>query len=90
MDRRSTRSILWHTFEFAKQDRKSLLHAYASFPENSQEVKDILADTAAIERLQKRIFGTTQTRLDQMLENAEPINILNVRGLKRLIELSEE
>ena len=83
MNRKSTRSILWHVFEFAKQDRKSLLHAYASFPKNSKEVSEINADIKAIERLQIRIFGTTETRLDELLENAESVNIFDLNNLKR-------
>ena len=61
MDRRNNRQVLFAVFQSAVQDRKSLIYSYG---DDTEMVEELEKDIKAFRRLQKRIFGTTVSKLD--------------------------
>lgn len=83
IDRRKTGDVLWLALQYAKQDRKSIINAYHG-DTTEEAVRDALADIAAFERLQLRLFGTTKSELEAKLERMKLVSILELR--KRIEE----
>lgn len=85
MNRRKTADVLWLALQYARQNRLNLIDAYGG---NTKEkaVRDALSDVRAFESLQKKLFGTTRTRLEAELEKAESVNLLDLESIKRLVD----
>lgn len=81
--KRKTSDILWLAFQYAKQDRITLIQAYNNPAE--QAVIHARQDIKDIEALQLKLFGTTRSKLDVAIENAERIE-LTTENIKKLIE----
>ena len=82
--RRKTSDILWLAFQYAKQDRITLIQAYDNNAAE-QAVIDARQDIKDIEALQLKLFGTTRSRLDEAIENAERIE-LTPANIKMLLD----
>ena len=82
--RRKTSDILWLAFQYAKQDRITLIQAYDNNAAE-QAVIDARQDIKDIEALQLKLFGTTRSRLDVAIENAERIE-LTPANIKMLLD----
>jgi hypothetical protein len=82
MDRRKTGDILWYAFQLAKMDRIAFADANGGDP-SSSIVKDALADAKAFERLQKKIFGTTESKLDAALKRTRKVSLYDIKRLLR-------
>lgn len=80
--KRKTSDILWLAFQYAKQDRITLIQAYDNNTAESAVI-DARRDIKDIEALQMKLFGTTRSRLDAAIENAERIELTpeNIRKL---------
>jgi len=82
--KRKTSDILWLAFQYAKQDRITLIQAYDNNAAE-QAVIDARQDIKDIEALQLKLFGTTRSRLDVAIENAERIE-LTPANIKMLLD----
>lgn len=81
--KRKTSEILWLSFQYAKQDRITLIQAYDNNPAE-QAVIDAMRDIKDIEALQLKLFGTTRSKLDVAIENAERIE-LTPENIKKIL-----
>ena len=72
--KRKTSDILWLSFQYAKQDRITLIQAYDNNAAE-QAVIDARQDIKDIEALQMKLFGTTRSRLDVAIENAVSVEL---------------
>lgn len=77
MTKRKIGKVLWLAIECAKSDRQALIDAYSG---NTQEeaVRQALLDIKAFETVQVRLFGTSKSKLEAMLDKMTPISILKV------------
>lgn len=78
MAKRKIGEVLWLALECAKQDRLSLVDAYRG-DKSEKVVRDSLADIKAFEKLQVRLFGTSKTELQAMIDKATPVSILKMK-----------
>jgi hypothetical protein len=78
MAKRKIGDVIWLALECAKSDRQALVDAYSG---NTQEraVRQALADVKAFEALQVRLFGTSKTALQAMLDRMTPVSILKLK-----------
>ncbi len=74
---RKVGEILWLAFQYAKQDRRSLIDAYRG-DRSEEAVRDAISDIKAFERLQLRFFGTTQSELEAQIAKMKPVDILKL------------
>lgn len=82
--KRKTSDILWLAFQYAKQDRITLIQAYDNNAAE-QAVIDARQDIKDIEALQMKLFGTTRSRLDVAIENAVRVE-LTPANIKMLLD----
>jgi hypothetical protein len=82
--KRKTSDILWLAFQYAKQDRITLIQAYDNNAAE-QAVIDARQDIKDIEALQMKLFGTTRSRLDVAIENAVSVE-LTPANIKMLLD----
>jgi len=82
--KRKTSDILWLAFQYAKQDRITLIQAYDNNPAE-QAVIDARRDIKDIEALQMKLFGTTRSILDVAIENAVRVE-LTPANIKMLLD----
>ena len=82
--KRKTSDILWLAFQYAKQDRITLIQAYDNNAAE-QAVIDARRDIKDIEALQLKLFGTTRSRLDVAIENAVRVE-LTPANIKMLLD----
>lgn len=82
--KRKTSDILWLSFQYAKQDRITLIQAYDNNAAE-QAVIDARQDIKDIEALQMKLFGTTRSRLDVAIENAVSVE-LTPANIKMLLD----
>jgi hypothetical protein len=82
--KRKTSDILWLSFQYAKQDRITLIQAYDNNAAE-QAVIDARQDIKDIEALQMKLFGTTRSRLDVAIENAVRVE-LTPANIKMLLD----
>ena len=75
MDRRNNRQVLFAVFQSAVQDRKSLIYAYG---DDTEMVEELEKDIKAFRRLQKRIFGTTASKLDAEIGKMTKVTLSEV------------
>jgi len=77
MTKRKVADVLWLAFQYAKSDRQSYIEAWGNNTKE-QAVRDAIADIKAIEELQKKIFGTTQSRLEASMLKMSSFDILGM------------
>ena len=82
--KRKTSDILWLAFQYAKQDRITLIQAYDNNAAE-QAVIDARQDIKDIEALQLKLFGTTRSKLDVAIENAVRVE-LTPANIKMLLD----
>ena len=82
--KRKTSDILWLSFQYAKQDRITLIQAYDNNAAE-QAVIDARQDIKDIEALQMKLYGTTRGRLDVAIENAVSVE-LTPANIKMLLD----
>ena len=77
MANRKIGDVIWLALECAKSDRQSLVDAYSG---NTTEpaVRQALADVKAFEALQVRLFGTSKTELQVMIDSMTPVSVLKM------------
>lgn len=80
MDRRKAGDVLWYALQCAKSDRQGLVDAYGG-DLSEPAVRDAKADIKAFERLQKKIFGTTKSQLEVMIDKMKPVPITELYEL---------
>ena len=80
-DRRKTSDVLWYALQCAKTDRQSFIDAYDN-DQSEPAVRNAQKDIAAFERLQLRLFGTTKSKLDVLIEKAVSVDVLRKRMLE--------
>ena len=78
MDRRKTGDILFYALQCAKSDRQAFMDAFAGIP-NAPEIAEARADIKAFERVQRKLFGTTRSKLDAAKEAMQPVTMWDVR-----------
>ena len=84
MDRRKTADVLFFALQCAKADRFAYADAVSNDPISQ---RDAMADVKAFERLQRMIFGTSDSALDAEARKMKPISVIR---LKELLESSPE
>lgn len=82
---RKAGEILWMAFQYAKQDRQSLIDAYRG-DESEEAVRDAISDIKAFEKLQLKLFGTTRSELQARIAAMKPVDILNLVANKELLD----
>jgi hypothetical protein len=80
MAKRTFHGVLWMAFQSAKDERRSLIHAWGD-DKTEDAVKNAYADIEAIERLQKQLFGATESR-----RNPQPSRTLTWQEFQKLFE----
>lgn len=78
MAKRKIGDVLWLALECAKSDRISLADAYGG-DTSVQAVRKALADVKAFEALQVRLFGTSKSKLQAMIDKMTPVSILKLK-----------
>jgi len=78
MAKRKIGEVLWLALEYAKSDRQSLVDAYSG-DTSERAVRQALVDVKAFEKLQVRLFGTSKTELEAMLEKMTPVDIFKLK-----------
>ena len=79
MAKRKIGNVLWLALECAKSDRQSLVDAYSG-DVREEAVRQALADVKAFEALQVRLFGTSKSELQTMLDKMTPVSILKLKS----------
>jgi len=77
MAKRKIGKVLWLALECAKSDRQSLVDAYSG-DTREKAVRDALADVKAFEALQVRLFGTSKSKLQAMIDSMTPVSVLKM------------
>lgn len=77
MAKRKIGKVLWLALQCAKGDRQSLIDAYSG-DTSEDAVKKALADVRAFESLQIRLFGTSKTELEKMMDSITPVSVLKM------------
>ena len=83
---RKTGEIIWLALQYAKQYRASLSGAYRD-DTREQVVRDCLADIAAFEKLQIKLFGTTRSERQAMMDR---MTLKSLPKIFREMDKSEE
>lgn len=76
MDRRKTRDVLFFALQCAKDDRRAFADAVE---EGSREYREALADVIAFETLQKRLFSTKRSQLEESLDGMMRVSIFDIK-----------
>jgi hypothetical protein len=77
MAKRKIGEVLWLALECAKSDRQSLVDAYSGNIKESA-VRQAIADIKAFEALQVRLFGTSKSKLQAMIDSMTPVSVLKM------------
>lgn len=77
MAKRKIGDVIWLALVCAKDDRMALIDAYRS-DETQTAVKQAMADIRAFESLQTKLFGTTRTELQRMMDGMTPKSLLKM------------
>ena len=77
MTKRKIGEVLWLALRYAVEDRITLADAYSN-DKTETAVIDAEADIRAFRALQIKLFGTDKSKLDVMLSNMQPRNILKM------------
>ena len=85
---RKVGEILWLAFQYAKQDRRSLIDAYRG-DKSEEAVRDAISDIKAFNRLQLKLFGTTRSELEAKVAEMKPVDILKLLASKELLDSEE-
>lgn len=78
--------LLWLIFQCARDDRLSFIDAYDG-DNNNPNVKQANLDLRDIELMQRRLFGSSETKLDVMMKRGR---VVGFSELKRLVETNPE
>lgn len=77
MAKRKIGDVIWLALVCAKDDRISLIDAYHG-DETQSAVKQAMADIRAFENLQMKLFGTTRTELQRMMDRMTSKSLLKM------------
>lgn len=77
MANRKISDVLWLALQCAKDDRQSLVDAYSG-DKSEPAVRQALADIRAFENLQKKLFGSTTSKLENMMSKMNQVSILKI------------
>ncbi len=78
MDRRRNSDVLFYALQCAKSDRLAFIDAYRDMGE-CQEVKDANLDIVAFERMQRKLFGTTRSKMDSVFDDGISLSLSEIR-----------
>ena len=82
LDMRNTKDVLFYVFQCAKSDRMAFADCVTG-----EERERTLKEISAFENLQKRIFGTKDSRLDAEVSKMKKFSIFK---LKEFLESNPE
>ena len=74
MDRRKTADVLFYALQCAKFDRQAFADAWGN-DESEPAVRNALADIAAFNRLQMKIFGTNRSEADSIMDGMKRVTL---------------
>lgn len=77
MSKRKVGEVLWLALQCAKTDRIGLIDAYSG-DTSETAVRQAKSDVKAFEQLQVRLFGTTRSQLDAMMDAMTPKSIFAI------------
>lgn len=84
MAKQTFRQVLWMALQYAKEERRSIIHAWRD-DKSADAVKSAYDDIKAIEKLQKQLFGETESR-----RNPESSRILSWEEFQKLFDENKE
>lgn len=67
MAKRKIGEVIWLALQYAKSERESIIDAWGG-DKSEEAVKDALADIHAFEKLQIKLFGTSKSELQSMMD----------------------
>ena len=86
MSRRKKSDVLWLAFQYAIQDRESIIDAHVSIP-NAREVKNAQRDIRAFRQMMIELFGTDKSQGDVILEKMKPATMAELFAMVERGEL---
>lgn len=84
MPKRTFKQVLWMAFQYAKDERRSFIDAWRD-NKSEDAVKNAYADIENIEKLQKQLFGETESR-----RNSESSRVLTWQELQKYFHENKE